>query len=68
MILEFLLHSRKIADYFEDLHKLELLANSDVNLTSFLGGVTNYVFNVKFIIPPRNEIRLTSKFVTSSSL
>ena len=31
----------KPSDYFKDLRKLELLANFDVNLTSFLGGVMN---------------------------
>ena len=31
----------KPSDCFKDLQKLELLANFDVNLTSFLGGVMN---------------------------
>ena len=33
----------KSSDNFKDLHKLSLLTDVDVNLTSFLGGVTNYV-------------------------
>ena len=44
------------SDKFKDFHKLKLLTNFDINLTSFLGGVTNYVsrrlksdsFNPKF--------------------
>ena len=31
----------KSSDNFKDLHKMELLTNFDVNLTSFLGGVMN---------------------------
>ena len=36
----------KSSDHFKDLHKLKLLTNFDVDLTSFLGGIINYVFNV----------------------
>ena len=31
----------KFSDHFKDFHKMELLTNFDVNLTSFLGGVMN---------------------------
>ena len=31
----------KSSDYFKDLHKMELLTNFDISLTSFLGGVMN---------------------------
>ena len=31
----------KSSDHFENLHKMELLKNFDVNLTSFLGGGMN---------------------------
>ena len=31
----------KSSDIFEDLHKMELLTNFDISLTSFLGGVMN---------------------------
>ena len=31
----------KSSDHFEDLHKIELLANFDANLMSFLGEVVN---------------------------
>ena len=31
----------KSSDHFKDLHKMELLTNFYVNLTSFLGGVRN---------------------------
>ena len=31
----------KSSDHFKDLHKMELLTNSDICLTSFLGGVMN---------------------------
>ena len=30
------------SDQFKDLYKLKLLTNFDVNLTTFLGEVTNY--------------------------
>ena len=35
----------KSSDRFKDLHKLKLLTNFDVNLTSFLGEAKNYVLN-----------------------
>ena len=35
----------KSSDRFKELHKLRLLTNIYVNLTSFLGGITNYVLN-----------------------
>ena len=31
----------KSSDYFKHLHKMELLTNFDISLTSFLGGVMN---------------------------
>ena len=31
----------KSSDHFKDLHKIELLTNFDVSLTSFLGEVMN---------------------------
>ena len=31
----------KSSDYFKDLHKMKLLTNFDIILTSFLGGVMN---------------------------
>ena len=31
----------KSSDHFKDLHKMELLTNFDINLTSFLEGVMN---------------------------
>ena len=31
----------KSFDYFKDLHKMELLTNFDISLTSFRGGVMN---------------------------
>ena len=34
----------KFPDHFKDLHKLKLLKNFDVNVTSFLGRVMNNVF------------------------
>ena len=36
----------KSADHIMDLHKLKLLTNFDVNLTTFLGKVINYELNV----------------------
>ena len=36
----------KSSDHFKALDKLKLLTNSDVNTTSFLGGVPNYVLSV----------------------
>ena len=29
----------KSSDHFKDLHKMELLTNFDISMTSFLGGV-----------------------------
>ena len=31
----------KSSGHFKDLHKMELLTNFDISLTSFLGGVMN---------------------------
>ena len=31
----------KSSDHVKDLHKMELLTNFDISLTSFLGGVIN---------------------------
>ena len=31
----------KSSDHFKDLHKMELLTNFDISMTSFLGGVIN---------------------------
>ena len=31
----------KSSDHFKDIHKMELLTNFDINLTSFLGEVMN---------------------------
>ena len=53
---------------FEDLHKLKLLTNFDVNLIPFLGWATNYVLNVEFISFSRDNGKLTSKFVRRFSL
>ena len=36
----------KSSDHFKDLHRLKLLTNFEVSLTSSLGGVANYVLNV----------------------
>ena len=35
----------KSSDHFKDLHKLKLLTNFDINLSSFLGRVMNNVLN-----------------------
>ena len=35
----------KSSDHLKDLHKMELSTNIDGNLTSFLGGVINQMFN-----------------------
>ena len=35
------LFEEKFSDHFKDLHKMELLTNFDISLTSFLGGVMN---------------------------
>ena len=37
---------QKSSDRFKDLCKLKLLTNFDVNVTSFVGGVPNYVYNL----------------------
>ena len=68
MILELLLWTfkEKSSDHFKDLYKLKLLANFDVNLTSFLWGVIKYEFNVWFITPAGDYLKLTSKFVRAS--
>ena len=36
----------KSSDQFKDIYKLKLLTSSDVNVTSFLKGVPNYVLNL----------------------
>ena len=36
----------KSSDYFKDIYKLKLLTSFDVNMTSFLKGVPNYVLNL----------------------
>ena len=36
----------KSSDHFKGIYKLKLLTNFDVNMTSFLGGVPNYVFSI----------------------
>ena len=36
----------KSADHFKDSYKLKLLTSFNVNMTSFLGGVPNYVLNL----------------------
>ena len=57
----------KFSDNFKELHKLKLLTNFDVNLTSFLGEVINNVFNVNFVTPTGDEVRFPTKFVRSFS-
>ena len=42
----FTIFKEKSSDHFKDIYKLKLLINSDVNLTSFLGVVPNYVLNL----------------------
>ena len=54
-------------DHFKDLRKLKLQRIFYVDLTSFLGGVTNYRLNVLFITRPRNDVRLTLEFDWGSS-
>ena len=49
----------KCSDHFKDLHKLKLLINFDVNLTSSAGRVTYKVLNVQFVTYPSNEVKLT---------
>ena len=36
---------KKSSDHFKDIYKLKLLTNFDVNMTSLLNGVPNYVLN-----------------------
>ena len=50
----------KFSDHFRDRRKLKL--------TSFLGGVINYALNILFVIPPGDDVILTSKFARSFSL
>ena len=40
--IEFIKNS---SDHFKDIYKLKLLTSFDVNMTSFLKGVPNYVLN-----------------------
>ena len=51
---------KKSSYHFKDLHKLKLMTNFDVNLTSSPGRGTNSAFHT--FITPSNEVRLTSKF------
>ena len=37
---------KKSSDHFTDIYKLKLLTSFDVNMTSFLKGVPNYVVNL----------------------
>ena len=36
---------KKSSDHFKDIYKLKLLTSFDVDMTSFLKGVQNYVLN-----------------------
>ena len=36
----------KSSDHFKDIYKLKHLTNFGINMTSFLGGVPNYVLNL----------------------
>ena len=36
----------KSSDHFKDIYKLKLLTSFDINMTSFLKGVPNYVLNL----------------------
>ena len=36
----------KSSDHFRDIYKLKFLTSYDVNMTSFLRGVPNYVLNL----------------------
>ena len=49
----------KSSNHFKENYKLKLVTNFDVKMTSFPGGVSNYVLNLQFITPPRNDVRLT---------
>ena len=51
----------KSSTHLKDLHKLKLLTNFDVSLTSFHRGS-------KFLAASGYEIRLTSKFVSNFKL
>ena len=57
--------NKKPSRLFKDLHKLKLLTNFGLNLTTSLGEVANTVFNFQFTIPPGYEVRLTLKFVNN---
>ena len=37
---------KKSFDHFKDIYKLKLLTSFDVNMTSFLKGVPNYMLNL----------------------
>ena len=37
---------KKSSDHFKDIYKLKLLTSFDVNMTSFLKGVPNYVLTL----------------------
>ena len=39
-------YKEKSSEHFKDLYKLKLLTSFDVKMTSFLGGVPNYVLNL----------------------
>ena len=52
----------KFSDHFKDLHKLKLLTNIDVSLTSSPGRVTNSKFDTATIL------YLTSEYYSSSVL
>ena len=45
--------------YLKDPHKLKVLTNFDVNLTSFLEGVINYALNIQLIALSGVNVRLT---------
>ena len=50
------LHNETSSDNFKDVHKLKLLTNSDVNLTSSSGGVTNLtVTHYSLLLEIRSE-------------
>ena len=42
----FIAFKEKSSDHFKDIYKLKFLTSSDVNMTSILGGVPNYVLNL----------------------
>ena len=37
---------KQSSDHFKDIYELKLLTSFDVNMTSFLKGVPNYVLNL----------------------